>query len=331
MATKYVRGKTWWISYMENGERKRESLGTRNATVANELLRRKERELRLGIKKPKKEGTIADLIPDFMEWQEKRVSEEYAKTQRGQLDTFAEFLPTKMLPRDVTAREVVDFGDHLMEKGLSAATVQRYFAAVSRFFVWAIREDHAFQNPARDAEKPKAEKKAPVWLTKEERDKLIAAAKGTDLYLPVMLGAYAGLRASEILKLEWRDYDGENIKVRAEISKSKADRLIPVHPKLKAALKPHRKAAGSVCGLRKDREGVRVLGKEIKALANSCGIQKGKVKGAHILRHTFASHLVQAGVPIYDVKEYLGHSTIQMTEIYAHLQPGRREGILAIA
>jgi len=134
-----------------------------------------------------------------------------------------------------------------------------------------------------------------------------------------MLAARAGLRRSEIRYLSWVDIDFE----RGIISVTPKDdwhpkdfepRYIPMSDDLREHLR----------GLPRDSEWIlsprpslEVMSSYFKRIVNRAGL-KG---GIHTLRHTFASHLVQNGVPIYDVSKLLGHADVTMTQVYAHLAP----------
>lgn len=137
--------------------------------------------------------------------------------------------------------------------------------------------------------------------------------------LVVLLGCRAGLRRGEIAKLKWEDVDFKNNQIYVAPDKTEKHRYIPMANDLKKALERAKKAAKSqfVADVGKNRDSKYFLTKyyenETAHLPFKCHLHK--------LRHTFASHLVQAGVDLYRVSKLLGHSSIQMTEIYSHLAP----------
>lgn len=142
-----------------------------------------------------------------------------------------------------------------------------------------------------------------------------------DWQLVVLLGARAGLRRGEIAALRWKDIDFKNNQIYIAPNKTEKHRYVPIADDLKKALEKAKikdKKAVYVANVGKNRDSKYFLSafymKETREkLPFKCFLHK--------LRHTFASHLVQAGVDLYRVSKLLGHSSIQMTEIYAHLAP----------
>lgn len=141
-----------------------------------------------------------------------------------------------------------------------------------------------------------------------------------DWQLIVRLGFQAGLRRGEMAMLKWKDVDFKNNQIYVAPNKTEGYRYVPLVPGLKKALesakKRAKKGAEFVINVGEDRYSPYYLSafysKETKEkLPFKCGLHK--------LRHTFASHLVQNGVDLYRVSKLLGHSSIKMTEIYAHL------------
>ena len=140
--------------------------------------------------------------------------------------------------------------------------------------------------------------------------------------LAVRLGFQAGLRRGEMAMLKWEDVDFENNQIYVAPNKTEGHRFVPMVPQLRKALEAAKKRAEKgaefVLNMGENRYSPYYLSafytKETKEkLPFKCGLHK--------LRHTFASHLVQNGVDLYRVSKLLGHSSIKMTEIYAHLAP----------
>lgn len=140
--------------------------------------------------------------------------------------------------------------------------------------------------------------------------------------LAVRLGFQAGLRRGEMAMLKWADVDFENNQIYVAPNKTEGHRFVPMVPQLRKALESAKKRAEKgdefVLNMGENRYSPYYLSafytKETKEkLPFKCGLHK--------LRHTFASHLVQNGVDLYRVSKLLGHSSIKMTEIYAHLAP----------
>ncbi len=152
------------------------------------------------------------------------------------------------------------------------------------------------------------------------------------MYLPsyrlvILLGCQAGLRRGEMANLKWQDVDFKNNQIYIPPNKTENYRYVPLATDLKKELEKQQKKAKTEFVLEALGECPRnsnyfLTAAFKKALKDSPFNRKGKGIGSlHILRHTFASHLVQAGVDLYKVSKLLGHQSIQMTEIYAHLAP----------
>ena len=133
----------------------------------------------------------------------------------------------------------------------------------------------------------------------------------------------SGLRCKELCNIEWEDIDFDQnlIYVRNKDGaslKTYRDRTVPLAQKLRAILEPIKgkgRCFPNEAGKAHDKDTLRrVVDRIYKKAELSC-------RGLHILRHTFASQLVIAGVSIYKVSQWLGHSDVKMTMVYAHLAP----------
>ena len=138
----------------------------------------------------------------------------------------------------------------------------------------------------------------------------------------VLLGCRAGLRRGEIAALTWQDIDFKNNQIYVAPNKTEGHRYVPMATDLRKALETAQKRANKgdkfVVDVGEARQSPYFL------TAYYARVTKEKLPfkcGLHKLRHTFASHLVQSGVDLYRVSKLLGHSSIKMTEIYAHLAP----------
>jgi integrase len=170
------------------------------------------------------------------------------------------------------------------------------------------------------------------FLTFDEADRLIAGADG-EWRTMITLALKTGLRQGELLALSWDDVDlvagrlvvSRNLS-RGEITtpKNGKTREIPLGDDVLAALKGHRHLRGDVVFSKPD--GIMLTKGESKhPLWRACRRAGLRRIGWHVLRHTFASHLVMRKAPIKAVQELMGHSTVTMTERYAHLSPDVRK------
>ena len=158
-----------------------------------------------------------------------------------------------------------------------------------------------------------------VFHTTEEIEKLLNACPSFGWKLVVLLGSDAGLRRGEMANLRWADVEFEHNQLYVAPDKTERYRYVPMTPELREALEKAKNGAQSefVVNVGKHRTSKYFLTAFYKKIAKKAGVPSF----LHKLRHTFASQLVQNGVDLYTVSKLLGHSSIKMTEIYAHLAP----------
>jgi integrase len=224
--------------------------------------------------------------------------------------------------RYVTAR----LGD-----GVQESTVKRElkFLAAAINFV-RIEHDHfELPNPVQSLGLDGGEARV-RWISRDEASLLILAAGATATrpHLPnfVRLALSTGCRKNELLALDWRRVDFERACLRLEVEHTKNGkrRLVPLNSGAMSALRDQRDWVLRHCAASKwvfpSRTGthVQTLQKGFYAACTRAGIDNFRI---HDLRHTFASWLVMDGVSLYVVKDLLGHSSISVTERYAHLSP----------
>lgn len=183
------------------------------------------------------------------------------------------------------------------------------------------------RNPIASVKKIKGPSKKTVeFLEKEQVSLLLQHSSAT--YRPIFYTYLnTGMRRDELVNLEWSDIDWKNRQIRI-INKEKKryhpkgqkERFIPIKEDLIAILRQRKKkASGSyVFGTKDGRPRHNNVLKELKRTAKKAGIEHITI---HMLRHTFASHLVMAGVDLPTVQKLLGHASITTTMIYAHLAP----------
>lgn len=158
------------------------------------------------------------------------------------------------------------------------------------------------------------------WLTEDEADRLIEAArtsKAEFLADWIRVALDTGMRVREICSLRWGDLLTDRLTVQAPNAKPGKSRTIPLTPAALAAIRRQPKRSVWIFS---QPDGMPV--KDLRsALTNACKRAAIDRITPHVLRHTCASWLVQRGVPLYSVRVMLGHSTISVTERYAHLAP----------
>lgn len=231
--------------------------------------------------------------------------------------TFKKLFDIRLL-WELTPQVLEDFKARRLAAGILPTSVNRELETFKAFLTKAAEYGYIQDSPGRKVHYLKVTPSKVRFLSKDEIRAFLAACKGPWLTL-AMISLYTGFRLSECLWLTWEDVDfGKNsISVHAKEGWSPKNhdiRTVPLHPRLKAFL-------GTV-----PRESPFVVGKYRPLMAVASHIystlfKKLKMKGCtfHTLRHTFASHLVMAGVPLYTVSKLLGHTDLETTQIYAHL------------
>jgi len=228
-------------------------------------------------------------------------------------------------------------------KGAAPATILRELAVLSAAFNYVRFElEWPVGNPVQ-GRKPTPAKGRVRWEPRERIEALIAAAEEEPKaasHLPdfIRLAVNTGCRRGELLWLQWAQVDLEVgvIRLAATDTKTGSARGIPLSDEAQGVLerrlaKRNRNCPGSpwvFCHLDGPRVGERIT--DIKnSFAGACrraGIEDFRI---HDLRHTFASWLVMAGAPLTEVRDLLGHTTVRMTERYAHLAPDNHKSAIA--
>jgi integrase len=193
-------------------------------------------------------------------------------------------------------------------------------------------------SPTKGFKKPKKDNKRFRFLSLDEANTFLPALKSRSqsLFEISLISLHCGLRAGEIFALTWGDIDLNNDQLIAKDTKGGLNRF----PKMTSAIKDIflNKSFGNKNQLvfpdrnGKERKAIsRAFSRTVADLGLNDGVVDPRDKVVfHTLRHTYASWLVQSGVPIYEVSKLLGHSTITMTERYAHLAPSNFENSVKV-
>ncbi len=236
-------------------------------------------------------------------------------------------------PLSISSKQLEQFSAWLAEIGFTALSQARIISGVRSFYRFLLLEGFIKESPADFLEPPKTGRKLPVVLSPEEIDAMIAAIDRTssagERDVAMLETLYScGLRVSELVGLRINDvhFDEAYVKV---LGKGNKERLVPLGNRAMKHMKIYKnevRVHGAVANQFRDilflnqrggmlsRQSVFLL---IKKLALQTGIQKNI--SPHTFRHSFATHLVEAGADLRAVQEMLGHESITTTEIYTHL------------
>jgi integrase/recombinase XerD len=231
------------------------------------------------------------------------------------------------------------------EAGMGARTAARRLSAFRQFFHFLVVEGARRDDPTRALDAPHLPRSLPKYLDESETEALLAAAakrrgaEGARLTCLLELLYGAGLRVSELvgLTLAAARHDPRFLLVRG---KGEKERLVPLGEKARRALVAYLaqrwrflaegKASPWLFPSR-GREGHltrRRLGQLVKEVALEAGLDPARLS-PHVLRHAFASHLIDHGADLRSVQEMLGHADIATTQIYTHVQGARLQRLVA--
>ncbi|HVA11775.1 MAG TPA: site-specific tyrosine recombinase XerD [Stellaceae bacterium] len=233
----------------------------------------------------------------------------------------------------------------LARSGKGARTAARRLSAFRQFFRFLVLDNVRRDDPTQAIDAPRLPRSLPKHLGEDEVGRLIAAARahegpdGARLLCLVELLYGAGLRVSELVALPLA---AAKSGVSYLIIRGKGDkeRLVPLGEPALAALAAYRDRRGHFLRAGKasrflfpsrGREGFltrRRCGQMLKALALEAQLDPERLS-PHVLRHAFASHLVEGGADLRSVQEMLGHADIATTQIYTHVQSGRLQRLVA--
>jgi integrase/recombinase XerC len=229
-------------------------------------------------------------------------------------------------PERVERADVTDYLAHLSRRGISGLSRARKLAALREFFRYLEGEGVVAKSPTSGVETPKKERNARPYLVRDEYTRLLSLAGANPRdYCILTLFLQTGVRVSELCALRLEDVDlaARSVSVRG---KGMVDRRIELERKGLQALRSWlavRGQAGEVDHdfLFSNRDGGPLGVRGVKKLILKYRIQAGIAKkvGAHALRHTFATAKAEQGVSPFQLKEWLGHASLNTTQIYVHL------------
>ncbi len=321
MASIYLQKKTWWIQYYYNGKKIRHSLKVKEKRKALYLKNKKEIELEEGSSSTPSTALINQFFTKYKEYMyTERTNQRSILGDIQQLEKFFTFCPPRM--KDVKVNHIKDYLLSLSKRKLKPKSRNNYLVNIKAFFNKAKDLHYIHHNPADTLKKLPVPKNPPRFLSEKEIETLFKTSKESEtssLYPLILTALYTGCRIGELINLEWKDVDlkAQTLTIQGSNSKSKKFKVIPLMPKVCKALKATQNGCSYVFnyGGRRYSEQPR---RAFKTILKHAGIPNC---GFHTLRHSCASHLVKNKVDIYAVSKILGHSSVAMTQIYAHLAP----------
>jgi integrase/recombinase XerC len=253
------------------------------------------------------------------------------------IDFFRERGGAALRPEQINTRLLRTFVAWLHEQGYARTTISRRIAAVRSWCRFLCRQGTMEKNPADGLRGPKLDRKLPHFLNRSDVDRLLAApGEGAGLVLrdrAILETLYsAGLRVSELVSLELGDIDlsegiatvrGKGKRERLALIGDEARKAIALWLEARAALLEGIGRRSEAVFLNKNgtRLSTRSVGRLLVKYLRKTGLDPRTTP--HTLRHTFATHLLDAGADIRGVQELLGHKNLTTTQIYTHVSTQR--------
>jgi integrase/recombinase XerD len=265
---------------------------------------------------------------------EKALSQNTLDAYRRDLAKFRAFAGERGLekPEHVKRSDVVDFLGTLYLRKLDARSVARHLVSLRQLFRFLLSEELISEDPAITVESPKFRQSLPQFLSVEEVDRLLAqpdvsSTLGLRDKAMIELLYSAGLRVSELCNLSVDDLHVEAGSLRC-VGKGNKERLVPVGKSALTVLQQYiQKARPEILGERTskylfvNRRGTKLdrisFWKNLGLYGRKAGLRKALKP--HMLRHSFATHLLDRGADLRSVQMMLGHSDISTTQIYTHV------------
>ena len=218
----------------------------------------------------------------------------------------------------------------LMQDGISPRSINRKVSALKSFYKFFLRKGELKKNPLAKVQTPKMSKRLPVFVEQPNMDRLLSqiefpeGVEGQQDKLIIELLYGTGIRRSELIGLKHTDLDAYQSQIKV-LGKGNKERIIPVHSNLIQSIKQFlssKSEAGEEAGifLFTDENGKQISASRVyntvkKYLSLITTINK---KSPHVLRHSFATHLLNNGADINAIKEILGHANLGATQVYTH-------------
>ena len=267
-------------------------------------------------------------------WIEKGLSKNTLESYRSDLEQFSNWLKTKDLSFSKTAKkDILSYLSFLFKSGLGSKTVARKLSSLKSFFRYLVFKSIIQIDPSNDIETPKLLKSIPKSISEKEIEKLLDAPdEKTDIGLrdkTMIETLYScGLRISELTNLELLNLNLRQGVIRV-IGKGQKERLVPMGDQLISLLENYlvstrknflkkKNSDFLFLSLRGQKMTRQSFWHRIKYYCINCGFEPEKIS-PHVLRHAFATHLLNNGADLRVVQLLLGHSDLNTTQIYTEV------------
>jgi integrase/recombinase XerD len=280
-------------------------------------------------------ANISPEVASFLDYAtvEKGLAPNSIISYRRDLLKFSVHLHQKRLVIDqVRHEDIRNFLETLYRQGLSARSVARQLAALRHFFKFLLNEGRLQRDPACEIEAPHLSHSLPKYLNFQEVEALLAqpdcsSPQGLRDRAMLELLYATGMRVSELLNVRWGDFE-PNVGIVRCVGKGNKERLIPVGKSALRAVESYLQHGRGALAKRRDfpylflnQRGGRLSRVGFWKILGAYGHRAG-IRGSltpHLVRHSFATHLLERGADLRSIQTMLGHSDISTTQIYTHV------------
>jgi integrase/recombinase XerC len=278
---------------------------------------------------------ISEAVSSFLSFLqfEKRFSQHTLIAYKTDLEQFTDFSGNQFQVNDleeVQSVQVRTWLANLRDEGISPRSINRKISSLKSFYKYMMRQGAVPSSPLTTLSGPKSGKKLPSWVDAGQMDALLDRSfypedwDGLTAHLAIMVLYETGLRRSELVGLKQTQVDFHNKSIRV-LGKGHKERILPVRPVLLAAIKNYMQEkqeanhdGAGVLLVRKDGKPVTAPWVYTTVKRYLSLVTTQDKKSPHVLRHSFATHLTNAGADLNAVKELLGHSSLAATQVYTH-------------
>ncbi len=291
-----------------------------------------------------------DKINGFINYitNEKRFSIHTVKAYQTDLNQFVRFLKEDLELTSLektTHQEIRSWIFYLLEKGENTRSVNRKISTLKTFYKYLLRNKYVNINPMDKIIAPKQSKRLPSFIDESDMETLLTVVEYPETFdgarnKAIIETFYAlGVRLSELINMQYKDIEFSERNIRI-MGKGNKERIIPFGPNLDNCLKNYFtyyekniKPLQQNSFVFVNKKGnklypmyiYRIIKKHIEMVSNV------EQKSPHVIRHTFATHLLNQGADINAIKELLGHSSLAATQVYTHTSIGKLKEIYKTA
>ena len=275
---------------------------------------------------------LTDSFLDYLQY-ERNYSEETIKSYREDLRQFEEFARGEIgdsAPSEVKAELVREWIVSLMDRGYTSTSINRKLSSLRSFYKFLLRKGEVAVNPLQKITGPKNKKPLPAFLRESDMDRLLDEVdfgegfKGCRDHMIIEMFYATGVRLSELIGLDNKDVDFSSSLIKVTGKRNK-QRLIPFGEELKIAMTEYVDVRNEAVPVRTDAFFVRENGERLSrsivenlVKRNLSKVVTLKKRSPHVLRHTFATTMLNHDAELGAIKELLGHESLATTEVYTH-------------